>query len=121
MSDTNKPVVKLPPIDNVTRMNTFLSNFYYADLNNLFKLTFQKSRWCPAATTAYSNPRGAPRSRIKEDTIMKNYTRRELFGRLVPGAAVGFLAVLTFLARDAQANGRKKKTKAKRKVKGQHD
>ena len=42
-------------------------------------------------------------------------TRRELLGRLVPGTTMGFLAALAFLARDAQADGKKK---AKRKAKG---
>ena len=61
--------------------------------------------------------RGVPRSRIREDTIMKDFTRREMLGRVVPGAAMGFLAALAFLARDAQANGKKKK-KMKAKGKG---
>ena len=51
---------------------------------------------------------------------MKDLTRRELLGRLVPGATMGFLAALAFLARDAQA-GDKGKKKAKRKTKGKVD
>ena len=66
--------------------------------------------------------RGAPRSRSGEGTLMKDLTRRELLGRLVPGATMGFLAALAFLARDTQADGQgKKKVKAKRKAKGRDD
>ena len=54
---------------------------------------------------------------MREDVIMKDTNRRKLLGRLATAAALGWLVKWAVVAQDAQAGGRKAKTKKKTKTK----
>ena len=49
---------------------------------------------------------------------MKDTNRRKLLGRLATAAALGWIVKWAVVAQDAQAGGRKIKTKKKTKTKG---